>query len=34
MPDMKEEHIKEAEKCTKGEFEYETISSSYGSEMS
>lgn len=31
---MKEQRMKQAEKCTKSEFEYETISSSYGSEIS
>jgi len=30
---MMEQHMKRADKRTKSEFEYETISSSYGSEI-
>jgi hypothetical protein len=30
---MKEQHMKQAENRTKSEFYYETISSSYGSEL-
>jgi hypothetical protein len=30
---MKEQRVKQAENRTKSEFDYETISSSYGSEM-
>jgi len=33
MSHMKEQHMKQAENRTKNEFDYETISSSYGSEM-
>jgi hypothetical protein len=33
MSDMNEQHTKQANKRTKSEFEYETISSSYGSEI-
>jgi len=33
MSHMMEQHMKQADKRTKSEFEYETISSSYGSEI-
>jgi hypothetical protein len=33
MSGMKEQRMKQADKRTKSEFEYETVSSSYGSEI-
>jgi hypothetical protein len=34
MSDLKGQLMKQTEKCTNSEFVYESISSSYGSEMS